>query len=184
MFEFITRLCLSAICVLWYCNHSSRFVDGWHEYSRETYVHLNIHDLPNTILLLFLRAAEFPRKLNEWLVLRIVGASPLPACYHRPSSEAWSSGLANLDPSRRDIFCPRFHPAQMHRMPDEECVGGSVYVCSLGISQTCGGREGIMAWSCKERRTKCQEWEQCSKNFNTSPLVESVTCACVCAHAN
>ena len=54
---------------------------------------------------------KFPRKLNEWLALRIVGASPLSACYHRPSSEARSSGLANLDPSCGGIFWPRFHPA-------------------------------------------------------------------------
>lgn len=100
------------------------------------------------ILLLFLRAAKFPRKLNEWWALCIVGASPLPACYHRPSSDAPSSGLANLDPSSRDILCPRFHPTQMYRMPEEECVGGSVYVYSLGISQTWRKREnnGMKLW--------------------------------------
>lgn len=30
----------------------------------------------------------------------------------------------------------------MHRMPEEESVGWSVDVCSLGVLQTCGGREG------------------------------------------
>lgn len=149
---------LSHLCTRWYYSHSTHSGDGWHKYSRETYVHFNIHDSPDyTVLLLYLWAAKFPCKLNEWLALRIVGTSPLPARYHGPFSEARSSGLANLDPSGRDIFCPRFHPAQMHRMPEEECVGGSLYVCSLGISQTCGGREGKIAWSCRGRQTKCQE---------------------------
>lgn len=86
----LPELCLWAICVLWYCNYSTSFVDGWHKYSRETYVRINIHDLfdctnPASAAL---GAAKSPRKLNERLELRNVGASPLSTRRHRPSSEA------------------------------------------------------------------------------------------------
>lgn len=145
MFSFIARLpevIPPAICLHWFCNHCTHFIDGWHKYSRETYVHLNIHDSPDfTILLLILCAAKFSHNLNELLALHIVWASPPPARYPGPSSEVQSLGLANLDPSGKDIFWPQFHPAQMHRVPEEECVGESLYLCALGISQTCGGRQ-------------------------------------------
>ena len=55
----------------------------------------------------------------------------------------------------------------MHRVPEEDCVGGSVYVCSLGISQTCGGREDRSSWSCVGRQTQCQEGEQCKIKTKT-----------------
>lgn len=113
MFKFITRLPkvmpLSHLCIL-KLQSCTCFVDFWHRYSRETYVDLNIQESSNyTILLHIPWAAKSPHKL-EWWALRIVEASLLPARYHRPSSEARSSGPANLDPSDRDIFWPRFHP--------------------------------------------------------------------------
>lgn len=83
--------------------------------------------------------------MSDWYCI-FVGASPPPTCYHRPSSEARSSELANLDPSGGDVFWPWFHPALMHRAPEDICA----YLCSLGISQTCGGREG----------TECIKWRR------------------------
>lgn len=37
-----------------HCNRSTCFMKGWHEYSLETYVHVNIHDLPDYAVLLLL----------------------------------------------------------------------------------------------------------------------------------
>lgn len=124
--------------------------------------------------------AKFPHNLNKWLARHIVGASPLPACYHRSSSEARSSGLANLDPKGRDISCPRFHPVQMHRVPEEECVGGSVCAC---VSQTCWAREEIMARRYRMRPSNCQEYSTVTVAAKI-PICQREKCAYVCAHAN
>ena len=145
------KSCLSAICILCYSSHCTCFIDGWHKYSRETYVGLHIHDSPDyTILLLILWAVALPYKLNEWLVLCICcGLSPSRLL---PWATLWSLGFrtGQFRSKRQRCLLPMMSPSS-----DTPCAGGGVcgrgHLCVLSGYFKRRKRGNVECWRETER---------------------------------
>lgn len=87
-----------------HCNRSTCFMEGWHEYSLETYVHVNIHDLPDYAVLLLL-----PKSRCKLASSRL----------HLFSACSFSTG-------RIQVWPVWIRTVEMSDAPKQERVGGSV----------------------------------------------------------